>query len=105
MITLKHKDTGALKNCPTGFSWTTFFFGMFVPLIRGDLKWAIILFLLAVGIGLFTLGIGSIIVGIVFAFKYNKLFVRHLMEQGYIPADEAARNYCIAEGLISADYQ
>ena len=103
MITLKHKDTGALKNCPTGFSWTTFFFGMFVPLIRGDLKWAIILFILAFGIGILTFGIGAVVVGIVFAFKYNNIYIRHLMEkEGYLPADDAARNYCIAEGLISA---
>ena len=44
MIVLKH-STGLIKECPTGYSWTTFFFGFFVPAFRGDLKWGIIHFL------------------------------------------------------------
>ena len=42
MIRLKNPQTNVVKECATGYSWTTFFFGMFVPLIRGDLKWAAI---------------------------------------------------------------
>jgi hypothetical protein len=35
-IQLKHKDSGLLKEPKIGFSWTTLFFGLFVPLFRGS---------------------------------------------------------------------
>ena len=40
LITLENKKTHQLKQAPIGFSWTNFFFGFFVPLFRGDWKWA-----------------------------------------------------------------
>ena len=100
MIVLRHKESGLMKECVTGFSWTTFFFGVIVPLVRGDLKWAAILFALAVVIGVPTLGIGAFIVNIVFSFFYNKIYIRGMMERGFVPADEASQNWCIANGLL-----
>lgn len=49
---------------------------MFVPIVRGDLKHALLWFLctLAFGIG-----------WIVFPFIYNKMYIRMLLEQGYKP--------------------
>ncbi|MBQ7198658.1 MAG: hypothetical protein IJS29_05290 [Selenomonadaceae bacterium] len=101
MIVLKHKESGLMKECVTGFSWTTFFFGLFVPLIRGDLKWAAILFALSLLVGALTFGIGAIVVNIVFSFVYNKIYIRNLMTRGFIPADEASQNWCIANGLLA----
>jgi hypothetical protein len=64
-----------IKKAPIGFSWTTFFFGGWVGLLRQDwLKGSIIL----VG-GLCTYGI----VGVVAAFFYNKLYIKGLFDQGY----------------------
>ena len=91
-----------MKECVTGFSWTTFFFGLIVPLVRGDLKWAAILFVLCLVIGIPTFGIGGLIVNTVFAFFYNKIFIRNLMTRGFIPADETSTNWCIANGLLGA---
>ncbi len=100
MIILQNKDTGLTKECATGFSWTTFFFGVFVPLIRGDLKWAFILFLLCVLVGIFTLGFGCILVGPIFAGFYNKIYIRGLMANGFIPADDSSYNWCVVNGLV-----
>ena len=35
-------DAGVTKECKVGFSWTMFFFGLFVSLLRGDFKWTIL---------------------------------------------------------------
>ena len=105
MIILKHKESGLIKECVTGFSWTTFFCGVFlvaliVPLFRGDLKWAAILFALNTIIGVPTVGIGAFVVNTIFAFVYNKIYIRGLMARGFVPADEASKNWCIANGLL-----
>ncbi len=73
------------KEVKIGFSWTVFFFGFFVPLIRGDLKWAVIMFLLAFLLGYFTYGVGGVIVGLIFSFKYNKIYIKDLLLKGYKP--------------------
>ncbi len=72
MIVLKHKQSAPVKKCVTGFSLTTFFFGLLVPLVRGDLKWAAIIFALG------------------------------LMERGFVPADVSSKNWCVANGLLGA---
>ena len=64
-----------IKKVPLGFSWTTFFFGGFPALIRGDWVPGIIIM---VGCML-TWGI----VGIVAAFMYNKMYAKSLFEKGY----------------------
>lgn len=77
------------------FSWTFFFFGLFVPLIRGDLRWAIIMFLLQLLSGIFTLGIGFYVVSLIFSFIYNIIYIKGL-EKGYHPTEyfnEAVTNY------------
>ncbi|HLR35876.1 MAG TPA: hypothetical protein VK071_11200 [Tissierellales bacterium] len=84
---LKH-ESGMVKEVKIGFSWTTFFFGLFVPLIRGDLKWALIMLGIAFLAGVPTMGIGSIVSNIIFAFIYNKLYIRELLEKGYRPQNE-----------------
>ena len=45
MINLKHKNTNVVKQVKIGFSWTVLFFGVFVPLFRGDCKWFLIMIL------------------------------------------------------------
>ena len=91
-----------MKKCATGFSWTMLFFGLIVPLVRGDLKWAVILFALGSIIGIPTFGIGALGVHTVFAFVYNKIYIRNLMERGFVPANETSKNWCIANGLLGS---
>ena len=66
---------GLIKEAPVGFSWTTFFFGFFPALIRGDMKWAVVIF----AAGFVTIGLSNF----VFCFIYNRLYVQSLIETGY----------------------
>ena len=73
-ITFKSK-AGIVKEAPVGFSWTTLFFGFFPALIRGDWKWALIMFI----VGFITFGLAYII----FAFIYNRLYLQDLLKKGF----------------------
>ena len=76
-------NIGKTKEIKIGFSWSTFFFGVFVPLFRGDWKW----FLIIIGIDL-----ALTITGLIFimpllmlglAFFYNRLYAKDLYNKGY----------------------
>lgn len=77
MIKLKNPKTGLSAEVPEGFSWTTFFFGFFVPLFRGLYGYAAVNFLA----GLVTMGVSNFF----FCFVMNKHHVKHLIEKGYTP--------------------
>ena len=76
MAKILQHPSGLTRKMKRGFSWTTLIFGCFVPLCRGDLKWALIMFILsAVTFGLAWL---------VFPFIYNGIHTKELMEKGYV---------------------
>jgi hypothetical protein len=74
-LTFENPHTGGIKQAPVGFSWTTFFFGIFPALFRGHVIGAVIQFILA----FMTLGLSHFI----FAFIYNKMYIKHLIGEGY----------------------
>ena len=76
----KHSTTGVIKECKVGFSWTNFFFGVFVPIARGWYGYAGIMAL----VYLVTGGLA----GFVYPFLINKHYAQHLLESGYRPMDE-----------------
>lgn len=84
---------GAIKTIPTGFSWTTLFFGFFVPLFRGDVKYAIIMLLAAIC----TMGISNLI----FPFFYNSTYIRDLLEAGWRPRSQHDADFLRREGFIA----
>lgn len=81
-----------IKKGFVGFSWTTFFFGFFVPLFRGNWLWLVIMLLL----GFASCGIANIIL----AFLYNKFYTSRLLENGWYPADDFSRNMLINKGIL-----
>ena len=85
------EKNGFRKEVKVGFSWTVFFFGLFVPLFRGDLKWAAIMFFGTILLGFATLGIGGAVLGIVMSFVYNKIYIKDLIEKGWKPVGEENR--------------
>ena len=75
MKRIMKNEIGQVKVVKEGFSWTMLFFGIFVPLYRGDWKW----FLIILIANIFTYGWASV----VFAFIYNKIYINDLLEKGY----------------------
>ena len=75
MKRMMKNEIGQIKIVKEGFSWTMLFFGIFVPLYRGDWKW----FLIILIANIFTYGWASV----VFAFIYNKIYINDLLEKGY----------------------
>lgn len=73
-ITLKN-DAGVTTEVKDGFSWTSLFFGIFVPIARGDMKG----FIFQLAAALLTFGISWFIV----PFIYNKRYLNRLLEKGY----------------------
>lgn len=73
-----------VKVAPLGFSWTTLFFGFWVPLFRKDWLGFLVMF---IGMPLFTIitfGYGGLL-WFVIPFLYNKNYVNRLLKQGYQP--------------------
>ena len=75
-IMMLHPSTGISKSGFYGFSWTTFFFGGFPALFRGD----IIIGLVVVVLNLLTWWIA----GVIWSFFYNKHYTHKLVEKGYV---------------------
>jgi len=90
-VFLKHQS-GLVKESKVGFSWTVLFFGFLPPLFRGDWKWGLIILLLAP----ITFGLSNII----FAFIYNRLYIKDLLQAGYFPADEHSRSILVNKNYI-----
>jgi hypothetical protein len=90
-IYLKH-STGLTKIGYYGFSWTTFFFGPFPALFRGDFKWFLI-GLLAVLIITPVVGPLVPLIWVIWAFFYNRIYTRDLIQSGFMldPEDDPIR--------------
>lgn len=71
----ENPHTGQVREAPVGFSWTVFFFGCFPPLFRSHWSGFAILFIAA----LITFGISNVI----FAFIYNKMYLKSLISEGF----------------------
>lgn len=91
-VMLKNPTTGVTKTGFYGFSWTSFFFGGFPALIRGDLAIGLGVLVAGVLFGVLGLGLGWFVVGLIWAFIYNKNYTTRLIEQGYKLADAPERN-------------
>lgn len=75
-LTLTNPMTNQTRSAPIGFSWTTLFFGVIVPLVRGDWKWAIIMVIAAFLTGFLSM--------FAFPFFYNKLYYNELLKDGFV---------------------
>ncbi|SFB84072.1 hypothetical protein SAMN02745150_01025 [Brevinema andersonii] len=124
-LILKNKRNNEIKIGILGFSWTTLFFGGFVPLIRGDLKMFLILLILYITINyntplifqnshLINFQMLSVIwtsnnswnllygfvVHVLGAFFYNKIYTQHLVNRGYVPMNEEGITLLKIKGIM-----
>jgi hypothetical protein len=74
-IYFENPHTGRVREAPVGFSWTTLFFGFFPALFRGHWGGFFIILLFSI----FTAGLSSLF----FMFIYNKMYIKHLVSEGY----------------------
>lgn len=74
-LILNNPHDGKIRKAPIGFSWTTFFFGLWPAVFRGSWKYAILMFLTFFP----TLGISAF----VWPFIFNRLYLNSLLEDGY----------------------
>ena len=74
-IIFTNPNTGAIKEAPVGFSWTTLFFAGIPALMRGHIGMGAVILIL----GILTLWWSDII----FAFIYNKSYIKNLIGEGY----------------------
>ena len=92
--TVNLERDGNLAKGFVGFSWTTLFFGFFVPLVRGDWKWFFIMIIAC------TLSVG--LANIVFCFVYNKIYTRSLLvDKNFIPSDELSKKILAQHGIYN----
>ncbi len=91
-VNMKHKETGLFKTGYVGFSWTTFFFGAFPALFRGDFLTFLGAFVIFLVLSAVTAGIGGLVASIAWAFMYNKYYTTKLIEKGYEFCDSEETN-------------
>lgn len=109
--TLRHTDSGLIKTAPIGFSWTTFFFGGFTALFRGDIKWAVIMWIAgAAAVIVAVASLGNLfflpwVFWLLFAFTYNKKYTTDLLVSGFTPADDHSRNLLAQAGIAVAAHR
>ena len=75
-LTLEHPKTKETRIAPVGFSWTSLCLFFCPAIYRRDWKSFALMFPLCV----LTLGLANI----VFFFTYNRLYVKHLLSQGFV---------------------
>ncbi|MGX7106973.1 DUF2628 domain-containing protein [Hutsoniella sourekii] len=82
---------GNMKSIKLGISWTTLFFGFWVPLFRRDWKWFFLMIIINIILGEISHGFyddsASRLLGnlanILWALYYNRLYAKDLYKDGY----------------------
>ncbi|MEO6298628.1 MAG: hypothetical protein ABIV25_02990 [Paracoccaceae bacterium] len=91
IIEFTNPFNGKIKSAPVGFSWTTLFFGAWPSLFRGHWSGFFIQLLCYV----VTFGLSAL----VFPFIYNKMYIRHLIGDGFKVQHTSADPKVIASRL------
>jgi hypothetical protein len=90
-VNLKN-SVGVIKVAKVGFSWTTFFFGGWVAMFRG--QWG------EVAKWFFLNPITFLIWGVVQCWTTNKKTIHLLIEKGYEPASDKDREILVRRSIL-----
>ena len=99
-IRMQNPRTGETVTGFYGFSWTTLFFGAFPALFRKDFITFIGTFIVLIILAFLTMGIGSMIGMIIWAFMYNKYYTTNLIKKGFAFAGTNTENE-LASGKLN----
>jgi hypothetical protein len=80
---MRHKQSGIVKEGYFGFSWTSFLFGGFPALFRGDIGYGLGVLVAGLLFGAFSFGLLWFLIGLVWASMYNKNYTHRLLQAGY----------------------
>lgn len=87
-LIMENQTTGELVRAPVGWSWTSLFFGFFVPFFRQDWLGGFVSLILTI----FVAGA----VNIVMAFMYNRYYIGAKVKEGFVVTG-AESTYSYAE--------
>jgi hypothetical protein len=90
-IHMKHTTSGIMKKGYYGFSWTSFFFGGFPALFRGDIGYGLAILLAGCVFAAFSHGVLWFLVSLAWAALYNKNYSHRLLQSGYAFDDSPER--------------
>ncbi len=101
LVYMKHPTNNLVSKAYVGFSWTSLFFGPWPLLFRNEWGFFLIFLIVYIVVAMVTLGIGAFVLGIVWAFYFNKWHMRRLIEKGYA-IDESQPEGLVAEAKSQA---
>lgn len=102
-VRMFNPKTGDTIDNKVGLSWTTFFFGPFVPLFKKD-WWGLLIYLLYIVL-LFLIPINhsqKYLFSIMMFFWYNSIYISTLYRKGYVPKTD--RDWKVINNSQTASY-
>ena len=90
-------EKGIIVESKVGFSWTTLFFGFFVPLFRRDFKMFAIMALICIISYKFSIFNWCMLI---FPFFYNKMYIKDLLNKGYEPYSDVDYQILVSKGFL-----
>ncbi len=100
-IVLTLPASGLVQKCGTGYCWGMFWFNCLCPLFRGDLRWFFAAFVGTIFLSSISMGLMLPLCGPLFAFFYNKRYIRTQLEKGFVSADDIAKEWLVDQGIIN----
>ncbi len=82
-VRVKHPEHGISKTAFVGFSWTSFFFNGIPAMTRGDVGIGLGVIVGTIFLGALSFGLLVIVINLIWAFVYNKMYTTKLLEKGY----------------------